>query len=81
MKDTVITAAVKRRELWIWLTCFIVANVVNITTIICYSTPWYEVFTQLGYVVALSVLLYVLTIVVRVVWLVVRRLTSHGEKH
>ena len=81
MKDTVITAAVKRRELWIWLTCFIVANVVNITTIICYSTPWYEVFTQLGYVVALSVPLYVLTIVVRVVWFVVRRLTSHGEKH
>ena len=81
MKDTVITAAVKRRELWILLTCFIVANVVNITTIICYSTPWYEVFTQLGYVVALSVLLYVLTIVVRVVWFVVRRLTSHGEKH
>ena len=81
MKDTVITAAVKRRELWIWLTCFIVANVVNITTIICYSTPWYEVFTQLGYVVALSVLLYVLTIVVRVVWFVVRRLTSHGENH
>lgn len=81
MKDTVIKAAVKRRELWIWLTCFIVANEVNITTIICYSTPWYEVFTQLGYVVALSVLLYVLTIVVRVVWFVVRRLTSHGEKH
>lgn len=81
MKDTVITAAVKRRELWIWLTCFIAANVVNITTIICYSTPWYEVFTQLGYVVALSVLLYVLTILVRVVWFVVRRLTSHGEKH
>ena len=81
MKDTVITAAVKRRELWIWLTCFIVANVVNITTIICYSTPWYEVFTRRGYVVALSVLLYVLTIVVRVVWFVVRRLTSHGEKH
>ena len=81
MEDTVIKAAVKRRELWIWLTCFIVANVVNITTIICYSTPWYEVFTQLGYVVALSVLLYVLTIVVRVVWFVVRRLTSHGEKH
>ena len=81
MKDTVITAAVKRRELWIWLTCFIAANVGNITTIICYSTPWYEVFTQLGYVVALSVLLYVLTIVVRVVWFVVRRLTSHGEKH
>ena len=81
MKDTVITAAVKRRELLIWLTCFIVANVVNITTIICYSTPWYEIFTQIGYVVVMSVLLYVLTIVVRVVWFVVRRLTSSEEKH
>ena len=57
------------------------ANVVNISTIICYATPWYEIFTQLGYVVVLSVMLYVLTIVVRIVWFVVRRLTSSEEKH
>lgn len=76
MKDTVITAAVKRREMWIWLICFIVANVVNVTTIICYATPWYEIFTQLGYVTVLSVLLYVLTVVARVIWFLVRRFTS-----
>ncbi len=80
MKDTVITAAVKRRELWIWLTCFIVANVVNITTIICYATPWYEIFTQLGYVTVLSVLLYVLTVVVRLVWYAVRRIAPSEDK-
>lgn len=81
MKDTVITAAVKRRELWIWLACFVAANVVNITTIICYATPWYEIFTQLGYVTVMSVLLYVLTVVVRLAWLVVRKLASSGERN
>ena len=81
MKDTVITAAVKRRELWIWLTCFIVANVVNVATIICYATPWYEIFTQLGYVTVLSVMLYVLTVVVRVIWFLVRRFTSSEGGH
>lgn len=80
MKDTVITVAVKRRELWIWLTCFIVSNMVNITTIICYTTPWYEIFTQLGYVTVMSVLLYALTVVARLVWYVVRRLTSSEDK-
>lgn len=80
MKDTVITVAVKRRELLIWLTCFIVSNLVNITTIIFYTTPWYEIFTQLGYVTVMSVLLYALTVVARLVWYVVRRLTSSEDK-
>ena len=54
MKDTVITADVKRRELWTLLACFVVANVVNWVAIIKFATPWYEVFSQIGYVVAYS---------------------------
>ena len=48
MKDTVISAAVKRRELKIWLVCFLVANIINWVAIIKFGTPWYEVFTQVG---------------------------------
>lgn len=81
MKDTVITAAVKRRELWIWLICFIVANVVNVISIICFATPWYEIFTQLGYVTVLSVSLYLLTVAARLIWFVVRRFMSSEGKH
>ena len=56
MKDTVITAAVKRRELKIWLACFVVANIINWAAIIKFQAPWYEIFTQIGYVVVTSAL-------------------------
>ena len=68
MKDTVITASMKRRELLIWLICFVVANVVNVATIIKFQTSWLEIFTQIGYVVVLSILLYGLVAVVRIAW-------------
>ena len=76
MKDTVISAAVKRRELKIWLVCFIVANVVNWAAIIKYQTPWYEIFTQIGYVVVSSLLLYGLLLLVRIAYKILRRLSA-----
>ncbi len=76
MKDTVISARIKRRELMIWLACFAVANIVNWAAIIHFSTPWYEVFTQLGYVTVTSLLLYGLVMLLRIAWYVIHRLTE-----
>ena len=76
MKDTVISAAVKRRELKIWLICFAVANIINWAAIIKFGTPWYEVFTQLGYVVVSSLLIYGLLLVVRIAYRILRRLLA-----
>ena len=76
MKDTVISAVVKRRELKIWLVCFVVANIVNWAAIIKFDTPWYEVFTQIGYVVVSSLVLYVLLLLVRIAYRVLRRLAA-----
>lgn len=76
MKDTVISAAVKRRELKIWLVCFIVANIVNWVAIIKYQTPWYEIFTQIGYVVVSSLLIYGLLLLVRIAYKILRRLSA-----
>ena len=76
MKDTVISAAVKRRELKIWLVCFVVANIVNWAAIIKFDTPWYEVFTQIGYVVVSSLVLYVLLLLVRIAYRILRRLVA-----
>ena len=73
MKDTVISAATKRRELYIWLACFVVANIVNVVTIIKFQTSWLEIFTQIGYVVITSLVLYVLVLIVRLAW----RIFSH----
>ena len=76
MKDTVISAVVKRRELKIWLVCFVVANIVNWAAIIKFDTPWYEVFTQIGYVVVSSLVLYVLLLLVRIAYRILRRLAA-----
>lgn len=74
MKDIVITKAIQKREFFIWLVCFVVANVVNVATIIKFQTSWLEIFSQLGYVVVLSLLLYGLVAVVRIAWHLFRAL-------
>ena len=74
MKDTIISADVKRRELKIWLACFIIANITNWAAIIKFQTPWYEVYTQIGYVIVTSLLIYGLVLLARIAWYVVRRL-------
>ena len=75
MKDTVISAAVKRREFKIWLACFVVANVVNWAAIIKFGTPWYEVFTQIGYVVVTTLVIYALIAVLRIAFKVYKLIT------
>lgn len=73
MKDTVITAAFKRRELKIWTGCFLAAGAVNAGAIAWFGTRWVELFSQIGYVVCLSVVLYVLVGVVRLLVAGVKR--------
>lgn len=75
MKDTIISAKTKRRELLILLACFIVANITNIMAIIRFSAPWYEVFTQIGYVCVTTIVLYLLLALGRVAWRIFRYLS------
>ena len=76
MKDTVISAATKRRELYIWLACFVVANIVNVVTIIKFQTSWLEIFTQIGYVLFTTVVIYALIALVRVAWRILKHLSK-----
>lgn len=75
MKDTVITARAKKRELWILLACFVVANITNWVAIIRFSAPWYEVFTQIGYVVVTSLVIYALIAILRIAFKVYKLIT------
>ena len=76
MKDTIITAQSKRRELLIFLVCFVVANITNWVAIIRFSAPWYEVFTQIGYVLVTTVVTYALVALVRVAWRILKHLSK-----
>ena len=75
MKDTIITAQAKKRELWVLLACFVVANITNWVAIIRFSAPWYEVFTQIGYVVVTSLVIYALIAILRIAFKVYKLIT------
>ena len=60
-----------RREVIILISCFAAAFITNVVAIICYKGAWYEAFTQIGYVIVLTGVVYVLSIIVRLlIWLI-----------
>lgn len=67
MREIVITSKRVKRELYILLICFATAFILNIIAIIIYRTSWVEVFSQLGYVVVITFILYVLVTFIRFV--------------
>ena len=70
MKDTLITAHRKLVELKTAGICLLLAVLVNIGCIIYYHTPFYEVFTQIGYTVVIALGFYVIWTAIRLIlWL------------
>lgn len=65
MKDTIITGRRKQKELKILLICFAIAFLINIIAIIIYKTPWHEMFSQIGFVVVITLALYILLVIIR----------------
>ena len=62
-----------RREFIIWLIAFLFSNLLNVYGIIHYKTNWIELVTQLGYVFVLSLLLYFLVALIRLIVGIIRR--------
>jgi uncharacterized membrane protein YczE len=73
-KDTTITASAKKRELIIFSLSFLLAFALNVIGIIRHSTPVKELFTQLDIVLLISLVLYGLTVILRVLYHLVSRL-------
>ena len=74
MKDTLITARRKKTELLTFLACLGLAVLVNIGSIIYFHTPFYEVFTQIGYTLMIALAFYLIWTSVRlIVWLFRRK--------
>ena len=65
MKDLVIPAKTLRQELWILLGCLGAAILVNAGAIIAYDRPWKELFTQIGYTLTVTILLYLVLLLGR----------------
>ncbi|PRY98751.1 hypothetical protein [Marinilabilia salmonicolor] len=74
MKDIIITHRKLKRELFIWLVCLVAAIGLNVYSIIYYDTSWSELYTHLGYVVAISIVIYLILWIFRGLFLLVRNL-------
>ena len=73
MKDSVISAKAKKRELIIFIAAFVVAFILNIISISSYNTEWSEILSSLHYVLLLAIVLYVIQGIIRlIIWGIVR---------
>lgn len=78
MKDIVIREKHIKRELWIFVACIAVMEVLNIYSIIKYHGMWKEAVMSLGFVVAAAVVTY---LVVGLVRLIVAGIIKLFKKH
>ena len=70
MRDTLITAHRKLVELKTAGVCLLLAVLLNVGCIIYYRTPFYEVFSQIGYTVVIALGFYVIWTAIRLIaWL------------
>ncbi len=75
-RDTTLTAASKRKELMIFLSCFIGANLLNVIGIIQNSSQAKELVTQLHVVLIVSLVLYGMVLILRALYYLVSRIWS-----
>ena len=68
MKDIVIKWKWIKRELVFIISLYIVANLVNLVSIIIYNTGLTELYTSQGFVLYLTEWLYILSIVARILY-------------
>lgn len=79
MKDIVIKEKHIKRELYCLLACFVAAFAVNTGAVIAYDRPWIELVSQLGYVVFVTVVIYVLLLIFRLLAALVIRLLGRNR--
>lgn len=67
MKNIVITPKRLKTELIVFVALFILSFLANIYSIITYHTGWSELYSSLFYVLTISMVLYVITGVLRLI--------------
>lgn len=73
MKDTIIRKYHKQREIRWYVLAFIIAFLLNVFSIIKFGTNWIEVFTEMHIVFAVSLLLYLMFSIIRILgWIVLK---------
>ncbi|MBS3771101.1 MAG: hypothetical protein V5A47_05885 [Bacteroidales bacterium] len=79
MKDSIISAKTKKRELNIFIIALVVAFILNIISIIAYNTQWIEVVSSLHYVLLFAIVLYIIQGIVRLIIWGIKQLVSRQK--
>lgn len=74
MKDIIIGAKRIKTELLTFLACFVIANLLNLYSIIAYKTAYVELLTQIFYVLLFSVALYIVWTIIRIIYFTSKKL-------
>ena len=74
MKDIIITSQKIRRERNIYIVCFIVSFIINIVAVCIYTRPWVELLSQIGYVFVISIFIYLVIWIPRILFRGIMRL-------
>ena len=77
MKDITITGRQLRRETLYLVACFVVAFLINVYAVIHFHRPAIELLSQLGFVVVITVALYIVIAILRVIWTLVQYPIGH----
>lgn len=70
-----------RKELFIYAFCFLVAFFVNLGAVIAYRRPWTELYSQLGYVLAIGLAFYFILLFFRSIIWVFKGFFTKNNKH
>lgn len=79
MRDILFTVKRQRTESLIWGTCFLLAFLTNVVSIIVYNTEWKELYTQFFWVLAISVFIYFVVLAFRLLYWVIRKRIREGK--
>lgn len=80
MKDIVIKANDIRREAYVFLACFVMAFIINIVAITTFDRPWSELYSQIGYVFFITLGIYFILAIIRIVLFIVLRTLRKTNK-
>jgi hypothetical protein len=81
MKKIIITGKHLKREFFIWLLSFIAAFILNVYAIAKYETSWIELYSQIGYIAMISIMLYIASWAFRVLFFLVKYLLRKRQEN
>jgi len=65
MQDVILSAKRIRFEILMLLTCFVLAELLNVYSIVTYGTSWTEIFSKIGFVLVVMAVFYVIHWIIR----------------